>query len=66
MILKTSIRFFNRTPVRAVWDGDSSSWLYAAVDIISALTDSANPRVYWNAFKRRNGELSTGYGWTCS
>ena len=57
--MKTSIRFFNRVPVRAVWDGDSSSWLYAAVDIISALTDSTNPRVYWNAFKRRNGELST-------
>lgn len=58
MIQKSSIRFFNKTSVRAVWDGDSSSWLYAAVDIISALTDSKNPRVYWNAFKRRNPELS--------
>lgn len=59
MLQKTSIRYFNKTAVRAVWDDKSSSWLYSAVDIVSALTNSKNPRVYWNACKTRNPQLST-------
>lgn len=59
MMQKTSIRFFNETPVRAVWDSDNSCWQYSAVDVISALTNSKNPRVYWNACKNRNPQLNT-------
>ena len=56
---KTSIRFFENTPVRAVWDDDSSQWWFCAMDIAEALTKSKNPRVYWNALKRRKSGLST-------
>lgn len=56
---KTSTRFFENTPVRAVWDDDSSKWWFCAMDIAEALTKSKNPRVYWNALKRRKSELST-------
>lgn len=59
MIQKTSIRYFNGTAVRAVWDEVNSTWQYAAVDIIKACVGSANPRVYWNALKKRNSQLST-------
>lgn len=59
MIQKTSIRFFNKNAVRAVWDDSSSSWLYSAVDVIAALVGSKNPRVYWNALKNRNPQLFT-------
>lgn len=58
MPTKTSIRFFNKTPVRARWDEQTSSWWYAATDLIEAFVVSNNPRVYWNAFKKRNPELS--------
>lgn len=56
---KTSIRFFEDIPVRAVWDDESSKWWFCAMDIAEALTNSKNPRSYWNAIKRRKGELST-------
>lgn len=56
---KTSIRFFEDVPVRAVWDDDSSGWWFCAVDVAEALTKSTNPRSYWNAVKRRRSELST-------
>ena len=56
---KTSIRFFEDIPVRAVWDDDSAKWWFCAADIIEALTKSKNPRSYWNALKRRRIELST-------
>ena len=58
-MLKTSIRFFEDIPVRAVWDDDTSKWWFCAMDIAEALTKSSNPRSYWNALKRRKNELST-------
>ncbi len=59
MKVKTSIRFFNHIPVRARWCDDDTAWWYASTDVIQALLDSKNPRVYWNAFKSRHSELST-------
>lgn len=58
-MIKTSIRFFDDIPVRAVWNDEESKWYFAAVDIALALTDSKNPRSYWNALKKRKNELST-------
>lgn len=59
MILKTSIRFFDDVPVRAVWIEEASAWYFAAVDVAFALSESTNPRSYWYALKKRNPELST-------
>ena len=58
-MIKTSIRFFEDIPVRAVWEDETSKWWFCAVDIAEALTKSSNPRSYWNALKRRKNELST-------
>ena len=58
MKTKTSIRFFNNVPVRARWDDQTSSWWYAATDLISAFVESSNARVYWNTTKKRNPELA--------
>lgn len=55
---KTSIRFFENIPVRAVWDDDTGKWWFCAADIAGALTKSRNPRSYWNALKRRRDELA--------
>lgn len=44
--------------VRAIWDGENSKWWYSAVDIVFVITDSNNPRIYWNALKRRHPEMN--------
>ena len=56
---KTSIRFFEDVPVRAVWDDESSKWWFCAMDIAEALTKTKNPRKYWNTIKTRKSELSS-------
>ena len=56
-MIKTSIRFFNKVPVRSVWDEETSRWWLCAVDIIEALSLSNSPRIYWATIKRRNPEL---------
>ena len=56
---KTSIRFFENIPVRAVWEEETSKWWFCAVDVAEALSKSKNPRSYWNKIKSRKSELST-------
>ena len=56
-MIKHSIRYFLNKPIRAVWDDVLSKWWYSATDVVFALTDSSNPRIYWSAIKRRNPEL---------
>ena len=58
MASKASIRFFEDSPVRAVWNEEDSRWWFCSVDVISALTDSGNPRVYWATLKRRNPSIA--------
>ena len=58
-MIKHSIRSFLNKPVRAIWDDENDKGWYSATDVVFALTDSKNPRIYWNAIKRRNNELNT-------
>ena len=54
---KTSIRFFNNKPVRSRYDIKTSSWLMCAVDLIDAIVETNNARIYWYTIKRRRPEL---------
>ena len=50
---KVAIRFFNDREVRAVWDDGAAKWWFAAVDVVAALSGSANARNYWYVLKNR-------------
>ena len=54
---KTSIRFFNNKPVRSRFDNESSTWFMNAVDLIDAVIETNNSKVYWKTIKRRYPEL---------
>ena len=57
MSIKSSIRFFDDIPVRSVWDEETSKWWLCAMDVVAAIADTANPRIYWATVKRRNSQL---------
>jgi len=40
----------------------NNEWWFVVEDVISALTDSVNPKDYINKMRRRDEELSKGYG----
>lgn len=42
---------FGAKQIRRIWHDDQ--WFFSVVDIIAALTDSDNPRNYWNMMKAR-------------
>ena len=46
-------QIFNNETIRTVWDEETEKYFISVVDIISALTDSNNPRHYWNVLKGR-------------
>lgn len=50
---KVSIRFYNDTEVRAVWDEITSVWRFSIVDIVAAITESTNARKYRSVLKSR-------------
>ncbi len=48
---QNKIVVFESKRIRRVWRNDE--WYFSVVDVVSALTDSNKPRVYWNAMKTR-------------
>jgi len=47
---------FQDKKIRRVWH--QKQWFFSVIDIVQALTDSANPRNYWSMLKKR--ELGQG------
>lgn len=54
--LKTITNLFEGSEIRTVWDSEKEDYFFSVVDVIDALTESTNPRNYWNALKRRMTE----------
>jgi hypothetical protein len=48
-----NIKLFEEKSVRSLWNEAEEQWYFAIVDIISILTDSPNPQVYWRVLKKR-------------
>lgn len=54
--LETISNLFEGNEIRSIWDSEKEDYYFSVVDIISALTESNNPRNYWNTLKRRMTE----------
>ena len=48
-----NIKLFENKKVRTHWDTEKEQWYFAIVDVISILTESDNPQVYWRVMKKR-------------
>ena len=47
------IRQFDDKEIRAVWIPEEEEWYFSVVDVVGVLTESQNPRNYWNMLKSR-------------
>jgi hypothetical protein len=48
-----SLVAFENYKIRRFYDEKSETWYFSVIDIVGALTDSANPRDYWFKMKIR-------------
>lgn len=51
--LKTFSNLFEGKEIRSIWNSEIGDYYFSVIDVISALTDSKNPRNYWNMLKIR-------------
>ena len=53
MTVKNEIKLFEQKVVRSIWDAEQEKWFMSIVDVVSVLTESPNPQVYWRVLKKR-------------
>ena len=54
--LDTILNIFEGKEIISIWNGEEEEYYFSVVDVIDALTDSNNPRNYWNMLKKRLSE----------
>lgn len=47
------IQLFEDKRIRTAWDEEKEEWYFSIVDVVSVLTDSADPAAYWRKLKQR-------------
>ena len=47
------VQLFEDQPIRTAWAPDEEEWYFSVVNVVQALTESADGRKYWNKLKRR-------------
>lgn len=47
------IAFFEGKNIRRDWDSEKELWYFSVVDVVGVLTDSIDPRKYWNKLAER-------------
>ena len=54
--IETISNLFEGKEIRSIWDREKEENYFSVVDVVAALTDSNNPRNYWNMLKKRMSE----------
>lgn len=47
------IQLFGDKKIRTLWDDNQEKWYFSIIDIVAALTDSADAKRYWSVLKTR-------------
>lgn len=63
--MESSVAIFESKQIRRHYDEETEIWYFSLVDIIGALTDSANPTDYLKKMRKRDVELNTFLGTNC-
>ena len=56
------IRLFDNQKIRTVWMEEEEEWYFSVKDVVTILTDTINAKDYISKMKRRDEELSKGWG----
>lgn len=61
----TKIVLFADKNIRSHWDAEQEEWFFSVVDVVAALTDSANPTDYLKKLRKRDEQLGEYLGTNC-
>lgn len=60
------IQLFGEQTIRTYWDEDKEMYFFCIVDVVEALTDSADPKQYVKKMRARDPELNSVRGTLCT
>ncbi|MDA3906885.1 MAG: Bro-N domain-containing protein [Bacteroidales bacterium] len=58
----SNIKLFESEQIRTVWNEIDEKWYFVVVDVVRILTDSSNPTDYIKKIRKRDIQLSEGWG----
>ncbi|QQS36906.1 MAG: Bro-N domain-containing protein [Ignavibacteriales bacterium] len=58
----SNIKLFESKKIRSVWNEEDQKWYFSVADVVEALTDTSNPTDYIKKMRKRDEELSKGWG----
>ena len=58
----SNIKLFESKQIRSVWNESDQKWYFVVADVIQVLTDTPNPSDYIKKMRKRDVELSKGWG----
>lgn len=61
----TKLQLFDSVHIRSHWDTELEEWFFSVVDVVAALTDSANPTDYLKKLRKRDEQLGEYVGTNC-
>ena len=61
----SNIKLFQDKKIRSVWNDEEEQWYFSIVDVVEALTDSANPTDYLKKMRKRDKSLALYIGTNC-
>jgi prophage antirepressor-like protein len=56
------IRLFDNQKIRTVWVDEEDEWYFSVKDVVTILTETTNAKDYISKMRRRDEELSKGWG----
>jgi hypothetical protein len=60
-----SIKLFEEKTIRTHWDAEKAIWYFSVIDVVGALSDSANPTDYLKKMRKRDELLGSYIGTNC-
>ena len=60
--MKNELKVFENNNNRLLYDEEQEKWYFSVEDIVRILTDSVNPKDYIKKLRKRDTELSEGWG----
>ena len=58
----SNIKLFESTQIRTVWNETEQKWYFVVADVVQVLTEPPNPGDYIKKMRKRDEELSKGWG----
>lgn len=64
--MSDKVQLFENQTIRTAWDAEQEEWYFSVVDVVHALTDSADPKQYIKKMRSRDPELGSKWGTICT